>query len=93
MAALYPTWDLCYVGDFCKATHEGAFVWRHEDIFLHHDAQRLAGGNLLFAVAAALPADKTARVCGGGGNLRKDGADRVIQSDIVREANRKGETV
>ncbi len=29
----------------------------------------------------------------GGGNLRKDGADRVIQSDIVREANRKGETV
>lgn len=28
-----------------------------------------------------------------GGDPRKDGADGVIQSDIVREANRKAEAV
>ncbi|KAA2314979.1 aryl sulfotransferase [Pseudooceanicola sediminis] len=90
-AALYPAWDLWHGGDFYEATPQGDIVWRHEDIFHHHDAQWLASGNLLYTVAAPLPADKAARVCGG--DPRKDGADGVIQSDIVREVNRKGETV
>jgi hypothetical protein len=90
-ADLYPAWDLWHGGDFYEATPEGEIVWRHEDIFHHHDAQWLASGNLLYTVAAPLPADKAARVCGG--DPRKDGADGVIQSDIVREVNRKGETV
>ena len=37
-----------------------------------------------------LAARKAARV--QGGDPRKDGADGVIQSDIVREASRKAET-
>lgn len=90
-AALYPAWDLWHGGDFYEATPDGEVVWRHEDILHHHDGQWLKNGNLLYTVAAPLPADKAARVCGG--DPRKDGADGVVQSDIVKEVNRKGETV
>lgn len=90
-AALYPAWDLWHGGDFYEATPDGEIVWRHEDIFHHHDAQWLENGNLLYTVAAPLPADKAARVTGG--DPRKDGADGIIQSDIIREVNRAGETV
>ena len=90
-AALYPAWDLWHGGDFYEATPDGEIVWRHEDILHHHDGQWLKNGNLLYTVAAPLPADKAARVCGG--DPRKDGADGVVQSDIVKEVNRKGETV
>lgn len=90
-ADLYPAWDLWHGGDFYEATPSGEIVWRHEDIYHHHDAQWLPGGNLLYTVAAELPADKAARVTGG--DPRKDGADGIVQSDIVREVNRKGETV
>jgi hypothetical protein len=90
-AALYPAWDLWHGGDFYEATPEGEIVWRHEDIYHHHDAQWLANGNLLYTVAAPLPADMAKRVAGG--DPRKDGADGVIQSDIVREVNRNGDTV
>ncbi|WP_422073222.1 aryl-sulfate sulfotransferase [Tranquillimonas rosea] len=90
-AALYPVWDLWHGGDFYEATPEGEIVWRHEDIHHHHDAQWLPDGNLLYTVAAPLPADKAARVTGG--DPRKDAPDGVVQSDIVREVDRKGETV
>ncbi|WP_102222874.1 aryl-sulfate sulfotransferase [Acidimangrovimonas sediminis] len=90
-AALYPAWDLWHGGDFYEATPEGEIVWRHEDIHHHHDAQWLANGNLLYTAAAPMPAERATRVTGG--DPRKDGADGVIQSDIVREVNRKGETV
>lgn len=90
-AALYPAWDLWHGGDFYEATPEGEIVWRHEDIFHHHDAQWLANGNLLYTAAAPLPADKAARVTGG--DPRKDGADGIIQSDIIREVDREGRTV
>ena len=90
-AALYPAWDLWHGGDFYEATPEGEIVWRHEDIFHHHDAQWLPNGNLLYTVAAELPAHLAPRVTGG--DPRKDGADGIVQSDIVKEVNRKGETV
>lgn len=90
-AALYPAWDLWHGGDFYEATPEGEVVWRHEDIYHHHDAQWLPNGNLLYTVAAELPAHLAPRVCGG--DRRKDGADGIFQSDIVKEVNRKGETV
>ncbi|HBM60212.1 MAG TPA: aryl sulfotransferase [Citreicella sp.] len=90
-AALYPAWDLWHGGDFYEATPEGDIVWRHEDIYHHHDAHWLPNGNLLYTVAAPLPADKAARVTGG--DPRKDGADGIIQSDILREVNRAGEVV
>lgn len=90
-AALYPAWDLWHGGDFREVTPDGETVWHHEDIFHHHDAAWLPNGNLLYTVAAPLPADKAARVCGG--DPAKDGADGVIQSDIVREVSRSGETV
>ena len=90
-AALYPAWDLWHGGDFYEATPDGDVVWRHEDIYHHHDANWLPNGNLLYTVAAPLPAAKAARVIGG--DPRRDGADGIIQSDIVREVNRKGEIV
>lgn len=90
-ADLYPAWDLWHGGDFYEATPDGEIVWRHEDIHHHHDAQWLDNGNLLYTVAAPLPAEKAARITGG--DPRKDAADGIVQSDIVREVNRAGETV
>ena len=74
-ANLYPAWDIWHGGDFYEVTPSGEIVWRHEDIFHHHDAQWLPNGNLLYTVAAPLPWDSN------------------IQSDIVKEVNRKGEVV
>ena len=90
-ADLYPAWDLWHGGDFMEVTPDGEVVWRHEDIFHHHDGAWLPNGNLLYTIAAPLPKDKAARVTGG--DPRKDGADSVVQSDIVREVNRAGEVV
>ena len=90
-AALYPAWDLWHGGDFMEATPEGEIVWRYEDPLHHHDARWLSNGNLLYTVAAPLPAEIAARVVGG--DPRKDGTDGVIQSDIVREVDRGGNTV
>lgn len=90
-AALYPAWDLWHGGDFYEATPEGEIVWRHEDIHHHHDAQWLPNGNLLYTTAHPMPADKAARITGG--DPRKDGADGIVQSDLIREVNRKGEVV
>ncbi|MGB0696202.1 MAG: aryl-sulfate sulfotransferase [Rhodospirillaceae bacterium] len=90
-AALYPAWDIWHGGDFYEVTPGGEIVWRHEDIYHHHDAAWLANGNLLYTVAAPLPADKAKRITGG--DPRKDGADGIVQSDIVREVNRAGDVV
>lgn len=90
-ADLYPAWDLWHGGDFREVTPDGDIVWRHEDIYHHHDGAWLPNGNILYTVAAPLPADKAARITGG--DASKDGADGVVQSDIVREVNRKGEVV
>ena len=64
-AALYPAWDLWHGGDFYEATPEGEIVWRHEDIYHHHDAQWLPNGDLLYTVAAELPAHLARRITGG----------------------------
>lgn len=90
-AALYPAWDLWHGGDFYEVTPDGEIVWRYEDIYHHHDANWLPNGNLLYTVAAPLPAAKAARVTGG--DPRRDAPDGIIQSDIVREVNRRGEVV
>ncbi len=90
-AALYPAWDLWHGGDFMEVTPKGEIVWRHEDIFHHHDGQWLPNGNLLYTVAAPLPPEIAARVTGG--DARKDAPDGVIQSDIVREVDRQGNVV
>ncbi|MEM1078661.1 MAG: aryl-sulfate sulfotransferase [Pseudomonadota bacterium] len=90
-AALYPAWDLWHGGDFYEVTPAGDIVWQHEDIYHHHDAQWLANGNLLYTVAAELPAEKAARITGG--DPAKDGADGIVQSDIVREVTRAGDVV
>lgn len=90
-AGLYPAWDLWHGGDFYEVTPDGDIVWQHEDIYHHHDAQWLPNGNLLYTVAAELPADMAKRITGG--DPAKDGADGIVQSDIVREVNRKNEVV
>ena len=90
-AGLYPAWDLWHGGDFYEVTPQGEIVWQYEDMFHHHDAQWLPSGNLLYTVAAPLPADKASRVTGG--DPTKDCDDGIVQSDIVREVNRAGEVV
>ncbi|TYC52062.1 PQQ-binding-like beta-propeller repeat protein [Rhodobacterales bacterium] len=88
---LYPAWNLWHGGDFYEATPEGEIVWRHEDPRHHHDAQWLENGNLLYTAAEAMPKDLSARITGG--DASKDGADGIVQSDVVTEVNRKGEVV
>lgn len=90
-ADLYPMWDVWHGGDFYEVTPSGDVVWQFQDMFHHHDAQWLESGNLLYTAAHPLPADKAARVTGG--DPRKDGADGIIQSDIVKEVDRNGRTV
>jgi len=90
-ANLYPAWDIWHGGDFYEVTPSGEIVWRHEDIFHHHDAQWLPNGNLLYTIAAPLPLEVAAKVVGG--DRRLDAPDGVIQSDIVREVNRSGKVV
>ena len=90
-ADFYPAWDIWHGGDFYEVTPSGEIVWRHEDIFHHHDAQWLPNGNLLYTVAAPLPLEVAAKVVGG--DPRRDAPDGVIQSDIVREVNRSGKVV
>ena len=90
-AALYPAWDLWHGGDFYAATPSGEIVWRHEDIFHHHDAQWLPNGNLIYTIAAPLPTEKASLV--RGGDPRQDTSDGVGQSDIGREVDRAGKVV
>lgn len=90
-ANLYPAWDIWHGGDFYEVTPDNEIVWHYEDIYHHHDAQWLENGNLLYTAASPLPADIAAKVIGG--DPRKDGADGIIQSDIVKEVNRQGEVV
>lgn len=90
-ANLYPAWDIWHGGDFYEVTPDNEIVWHYQDIYHHHDAQWLDNGNLLYTAASPLPAEIAARVLGG--DVRKDGTDGVIQSDIVKEVNRQGEVV
>lgn len=90
-ADLYPTWDIWHGGAFYEVTPDNEIVWQYEDIFHHHDAQWLPNGNLLYTAAAPLPADIAARV--QGGDHRRQRADGIIHSDVVKEVNRKGEVV
>ncbi|MEO1679505.1 MAG: aryl-sulfate sulfotransferase [Pseudomonadota bacterium] len=90
-AGLYPAWDVWHGGDFYEATPEGEIVWRHEDVYHHHDAAWLASGNLLYTIAAPLPAEKAARLTGGAAH--SPNPDGITQSDIVREVDRSGKTV
>jgi outer membrane protein assembly factor BamB len=88
---LYPAWNLWHGGDFYEVTPQGDIVWRHEDPRHHHDAQWLDNGNLLYTAAEPMPAALAARIVGG--DESKDGADWVVQSDVVTEVNRAGEVV
>ncbi|MFT4743941.1 MAG: hypothetical protein ACI91Z_001920 [Yoonia sp.] len=90
-ADLYPAWDLWHGGDFYEVAPDGEIVWQFEDIYHHHDAQWLGNGNLLYTVAAPLPADKAKRITGG--DPSKDSADGIVQSDIVREVDRNGDVI
>jgi outer membrane protein assembly factor BamB len=88
---LYPAWNLWHGGDFYEATPEGEIVWRHEDPRHHHDCQWLENGHLLYTAAEPMPKSVSARIIGG--DESKDGTDGIVQSDVVTEVNRKGETV
>lgn len=87
---LYPAWDIWHGGDFMEVTPAGEIVWRYEDPAHHHDGQWLDNGNILYAAAAPLPADKVARLKGGA---PAKGEGVVPQSDIIREVDRAGNVV
>ena len=78
---LYPAWDIWHGGHFMEVTPKGDIVWEHEDIYHHHDGQWLENGNLLYTAAESLP------------NIYNHPRTKDRFSDIVKEVNRKGETV
>ena len=89
-AGLYPFWDVWHGGDFYEVNPDGEVVWRHGDIYHHHDAQWLPNGNLLYTVAAQPPRNFSAKIVGG---YPERSNDEEIICDIVREVNRAGKVI
>ena len=88
--APYRFWDVWHGGDFYEVKPDGEVVWRHEDVYHHHDAQWLPNGNLLYTVAAQPPKGFSAKITGGYPDHSE--AEEVI-CDIVKEVNRAGKVV
>ena len=65
-------------------------VWRYDDVYMHHDYQRLANGNTLIARWEKMPGEASARVQGG---FVSEGDPDWMWGDIVREIDPKGATV
>jgi len=88
---LYAAWMLWHGGWFCEVTPEGKIVWEHTDPTHHHDVQWLPNGNLLYGALEPLPAEFARRIVGG--SSAHDPADGIFFGDVIKEVNRKGETV
>ena len=87
----YGAWSLWHGGLFMEVTPEGKTVWQYEDKLHHHDAQWLAGGNLLYAAMEKMPEASVARVQGGAPS--RSLAPNEMYGDVIKEVNRKGELV
>lgn len=82
---LYPMWSVWHGGAFSEVTPAGKVVWEFEDKTHHHDAEWLENGNLLYGAAEPLPQEVARKVAGP--------TSEIIYGDVVKEVNRKGETV
>jgi hypothetical protein len=85
----YAPWSMWHGGDFYEATPSGEIVWHYEDPAHHHDALWLPNGNLLYAACEPVPESFARRVPGGTAH----GEHEPMYADVIREVNRKGETV
>jgi Arylsulfotransferase (ASST) len=88
--ARFEAWPRFKGGIVMEVDWHGRVVWelRHPDH--HHDARRLANGNVLLLCLRALPAELAARVRGG---LSGTEADGTIYADYLIEITTRGEVV
>ena len=71
---------------------DGNVVWRYrpEDMYLHHDFERLLNGNTLALLWTPLPADLAAQVQGG---YSSEGDPEDMYGDVVQEITPDGTVV
>ncbi len=71
---------------------EGNVAWeyRHPEMFLHHDFERLPNGNTLALLWTPLPAELSAQVQGG---FRADDDPEPMWGDVVQEITPAGDVV
>ena len=76
----------CYEMDW-----HGNIVWRYDDIYLHHDYQRLANGNTLLVKWVPLPKSLVRKI--RGGYHEKDDDKNFMLGDSVIEVTTDGDIV
>jgi len=77
-------------GSLIELDHDSNELWRYDDVYMHHDYQRLENGNTLILRWGKMPADVTARVKGG---FAAANDPEWMWGDIVREIDSDGNTV
>jgi Arylsulfotransferase (ASST) len=70
--------------------HDSNVVWRYDDVYQHHDFQRLPNGHTLVARWEKIPAEISARV--QGGHAAADDPE-WMWGDTIREIDADGSTV
>jgi arylsulfotransferase ASST len=86
----YAAWQTWHGGAFSEVTPKGDVVWEFEDPRHHHDAQWLPNGHLLYSCIEPLSDDYARRVPGGH---TLPGPSGTLYGDVIKEVNRRGETV
>jgi len=69
---------------------DGNEVWRYEDLFMHHDIQRLENGNTMTLRWVGVPDDIAAQIEGGVPGTERKG---VVWGEALREIDQKGNVV
>lgn len=77
-------------GELVELDWNGNTVWTYEDLYMHHDLQRLPGGNTMILRWIPTPEDIAARVKGGVAGTESEG---IMWSDSFREISPDGDVV
>lgn len=77
-------------GVVLEADPSGNILWEHRVPNHHHDARKLANGNVIILATELVPPALAAKVKGGLPGTERDGA---IYADVIYEVTTSGETV
>jgi len=68
-------------GELLEMDWDGNVIWQYEDLYMHHDFERLANGNTLVLRWVPIPEDLVEKVDGGVPGTELEGQ---IWSDLLR---------
>ena len=82
-------------GKMVEVDWDGKEVWKHEDLYMHHDYHRLANGNTILLKYVEIPADITAKIKGGlPGTEGLPGTNsKAMWGDAIQEITPEGKVV